>query len=55
MQQILQKSYFRYEIESLKAEEQETLAQRAQHPYKMTIGEMPENARYNKPKTERKH
>ena len=47
--------YFRREIESLEAEEKEILAQRAQHPYKISIGEMPEHARYNKLKTESKH
>jgi hypothetical protein len=47
--------YFRQEIESLEAEEQEILAQRAQHPYKISIGEMPEHTRYNKLKTESKH
>lgn len=47
--------YFRQEIESLEAEEQEILAQRAQHPYKISIEEMPEHTRYNKLKTESKH
>jgi len=47
--------YFRQEIESLEAEEQEILDQRAQHPYKISIGEMPEHTRYNKLKTESKH
>jgi len=47
--------FFRKEIELLEAEEQEILAQRAQHPYKISIGEMPEHARYNKLKTESKH
>jgi len=47
--------YFRREIESLEAEEKEILAQRAQRPYKISIGEMPEHARYNKLKTESKH
>lgn len=47
--------HFRQEIESLDSEEQEILAQRAQHPYKISIGEMPEHARYNKLKTESKH
>ena len=47
--------FFRKEIESLEAEEQELLAERAQHPYKISIGEMPEHARYNKLKTESKH
>jgi hypothetical protein len=43
------------EIESLEAEEKKTLAQRAQQPYKISIGEMPEHTRYNKLKTESKH
>lgn len=43
------------EIELLEAEEKETLAQRTQHPYKISIGEMPEHTRYNKLKTESKH
>ena len=47
--------YLREEIESLKTEEQDILAQRAQQPYKISIGEMPEHARYNKLKTESKH
>ena len=47
--------YFRHRIESLEAEEQEILAQRAQHPYKISIGEMSKHARYNKLKTESKH
>jgi hypothetical protein len=45
----------RKEIELLEEEEQETLAQRAQHPYKISIKEMPEHTRYNKLKTESKH
>lgn len=45
----------RKEIELLEAEEKEILAQRAQHPYKISIGEMPEHTRYNKLKTESKH
>ena len=47
--------FFRKEIELLEAEEQELLAQRAQHHYKISIGEMPEHTRYNKLKTESKH
>ncbi len=46
---------FRQEIELLEVEEQEILAQRKQQPYKISIGEMPEHARYNKLKTESKH
>ena len=45
----------RKEIELLEEEEQETPAQRAQHPYKISIKEMPEHTRYNKLKTESKH
>ncbi len=47
--------FFKKEIESLEAEEQELLAERALHPYKISIGEMPEHTRYNKLKTESKH
>lgn len=46
---------FRQEIELLEVEEQEILAQRKQQPYKISIGEMPKHARYNKLKTESKH
>jgi hypothetical protein len=45
----------RQKIESLEAEEQEILGQRKQQPYKISIGEMPEDARYNKLKAESKH
>jgi hypothetical protein len=47
--------FFRKEIELLEAKEQEILAQRTQQPYKISIGEIPEDARYNKLKTESKH
>ncbi|NOR33651.1 MAG: hypothetical protein GQ579_03100 [Bacteroidales bacterium] len=47
--------HLRQEIELLEAEEQEILVQRKQQPYKISIGEMPEEARYNKLKTESKH
>jgi hypothetical protein len=47
--------YIRQEIELLEAEEQDILSQRKQQPYKISIGEMPEHARYNKLKTESKH
>ena len=47
--------FFRKEIELLKAKEHEILAERAEHPYKISIGEMPEHTRYNKLKTESKH
>ncbi|MGB4205174.1 MAG: putative transposase [Bacteroidales bacterium] len=43
------------EIELLEAKEKDIISQRAQHPYKISIGEMPENIRYNKLKTESKH
>jgi hypothetical protein len=52
---IEEQLYCRQKIESLEAEEQEILDQREQHPYKISIGEMPEHARYNKLKTESKH
>jgi len=52
---IKKQLYFRHEIESLEAEEQKILVQRKQQPYKISIGEMPENTRYNKLKTESKH
>jgi uncharacterized protein YajQ (UPF0234 family) len=45
----------RHEIESLEVKEQEIIALRKQQPYKISIGEMPENVRYNKLKTESKH
>ena len=47
--------YLRQDIELLEAEEQEILVQRKQTPYKISIGEMPEDVRYNKLKTESKH
>ena len=43
------------EIELFEAKEKDIISQRAQHPYKISIGEMPENIRYNKLKTESKH
>ncbi len=46
---------YRQKIESLEAEEQEIMDQRKQQPYRISIGEMPEHARYNKLKTESKH
>ncbi len=46
---------FRQEIELLETEEHEILIQRKQQPYRISIGEMPEQARYNKLKTESKH
>jgi hypothetical protein len=46
---------FRQEIDLLEVEEQEILVQRKQLPYRISIGEMPEHARYNKLKTESKH
>jgi Skp family chaperone for outer membrane proteins len=48
-------SRFREEIQLLEAEEQKILIQRKQQPYKISIGEMPEDARYNKLKAESKH
>jgi len=47
--------YLRDEIQSLETEEQAIINQRKQQPYKISIGEMPGNARYNKLKTESKH
>jgi hypothetical protein len=47
--------YFRQDIELLEAEEQDLLTQRKQHPYRISIGEMPDHMRYNKLKTESKH
>jgi hypothetical protein len=47
--------YLRQDIELFEAEEQEILVQRKQTPYKISIGEMPEDVRYNKLKTESKH
>lgn len=43
------------EIELLEIEEQKIISQRKQQPYKISIGEMPEDVRYNKLKTESKH
>ena len=43
------------QIELFEAKEKDIISQRAQHPYKISIGEMPENIRYNKLKTESKH
>ena len=45
----------RQKIELLEADEQEILIQRKQQPYKISVGEMPEDARYNKLKIESKH
>jgi len=47
--------YFRQEIELFEAEEHDLLAQRKQHPYRISIGDMPEDTRYNKLKAESKH
>jgi len=46
---------YRQKIESLEAEEQKLIDQRKQQPYKISIGEMPEDTRYNKLKMESKH
>ena len=43
------------QIELFEAKEKDIISQRAQHPYKISIGEIPENIRYNKLKTESKH
>ena len=45
----------REEITSLEKEEQELMGQRNRQPYKICIGQMPEQTRYNKLKTEAKH
>ncbi len=45
----------REEISSLEEEEQELMGQRNTQPYKICIGRMPEQTRYNKLKTETKH
>ena len=45
----------RQEIELIEAEEKEILFKRKQQPYKISIGQLPEQARYNKLKTESKH
>lgn len=47
--------YLKQEIELIEADEQEILDQGKQHPYKISIGEMPDHVRYNKLKTESKH
>ena len=43
------------EIELYKAKEKDIISLREQHPYKISIGEMPENIRYNKLNSESKH
>jgi hypothetical protein len=43
------------DLETLAKEENEILEKRKQQPYKIAIGNMPENERYNKLKTESKH
>jgi Transposase protein len=45
----------RQNIESLEAEEQKLIDQRKKQPYRISIGEMPEDRRYNKLKMESKH
>ena len=46
---------YRQMVESLEAEEQALIEQRKQQPYRISVGEMPEDARYNKLKMESKH
>jgi hypothetical protein len=46
---------YRQKIESLKEEELKVIDQRKQQPYRISIGEMPEDTRYNKLKMESKH
>jgi hypothetical protein len=43
------------DLETLAKEENDIIERRKQQPYKITIGNMPENERYNKLKTESKH
>ena len=45
----------RQKLESLAVEEQDLIDHRKQQPYRISIGEMPEDARYNKLKMESKH
>jgi hypothetical protein len=52
---IEEQSEYRQKLESLEAEELEVIAQRKQQPYRVSIGEMPEDTRYNKLKMESKH
>jgi hypothetical protein len=52
---IEEQSGYRQKLELLKAEELEVIAQRKQQPYRVSIGEMPEDTRYNKLKMESKH
>jgi hypothetical protein len=47
--------YVQKQIELIEDEEQKIIEQRKLHPYKINIGQMPENQRYNKLKTESKH
>jgi len=46
---------YRQKIESLEAEELEIIDHRKQQPYRISIGEMPEDTKYNKLKMESKH
>ncbi len=43
------------QIQELESEEHDIIARRKQVPYKISIGDMPEEIRYNKLKTESKH
>ena len=43
------------QIELFEAKEKDIISQRAQQPYKISVGEKPENIRYNKLKTKSKH
>jgi len=52
---IEEQSGYRQKLELLEAEELEVIAQRKQQPYRVSIGEMPEDTRYNKLKMESKH
>lgn len=43
------------ELTSLRKEEKRLISQRKRHPYKIPVGKMPEDQRYNKLKTESRH
>lgn len=52
---LLDQLKLREEIEGFKKEEETLISKRKLQPYKITIGQMPEQTRYNKLKTESKH
>jgi len=43
------------ELTSLREEEKRLISERKKHPYKIPVGDMPEDQRYNKLKTESRH